>query len=251
MTLRTGDVHIGRVRVPLETASAWIRDYTNAAINVVSARPYAFPAYDCYDGGTNEPDRLTDGDLLAPGLLNVPVKIRSFYGLQRVRGQLEEALRHPVLEKPLAEIADPEEYRPAVRALYGVLDDPATRPWGVSGTTLSKVLHRKRPHSVVLHDRWVRACYVGDGAPVPRANDRTWADYMVLVTDAIRKDIASQPEVFGALEAAAGESAHLSHARLLDILAWNSKGDAPAQGPDETLSEGEEATDGDPDSATK
>lgn len=109
MTLRTGDVHVGRVRIPLGTASAWVRDYTNAAINVVSARPYAFPAYDHYDRGTNEPDRLTDGDLLAPGLLNVPVKIRSFYGLQRVRGQLEEALRHPVLEKPLADIADPEE----------------------------------------------------------------------------------------------------------------------------------------------
>ncbi|GAB3753480.1 hypothetical protein GCM10027599_14670 [Yimella radicis] len=67
----------------------------------MSARPYAFPACDCYDGGTNEPDRLTDADLLAPGLLNVPVKIRSFYGLQRVRAQLEEALRHPVLEKPI------------------------------------------------------------------------------------------------------------------------------------------------------
>lgn len=74
---------------------------------------------------------------------------------------------------------------------------------------------------------------------------------MVLVTDAIRKDIASQPEAFGALEAAAGESARLSHARLLDILAWNSKGDAPAEGPDATSFEGEEATGGNPGSATK
>ena len=67
----------------------------------MSERPYAFPAYDCYDGGTAEPDRLTDGDLLAPGLLNVPVKIRSFYGLQRVRGRLEEALRQPILERAI------------------------------------------------------------------------------------------------------------------------------------------------------
>ena len=235
MTIHTGDhVRIGRVEVPLETASAWVRDYTDAAHSVVSQRPYAFPAYDRYDGGTTEPDRLTDGDLLAPGLLNVPVKVRSFYGLQRVRGRLEDALRHPVLERPLADVAT-AQLASAVRALYKVLDDPATRPWGVGGTTLSKVLHRKRPHCVVLHDRWVRACYVGDDAPVRSAHHRSWADYMVLITDAVRNDIASQPEAFGVLETAAGERGELSHARLLDILAWNSKGDAPAQGPDESI----------------
>lgn len=251
MALHTGDVRIGRVVVPLETASIWVRDYTNEARNVVSERPYAFPAYDRYDGGSTEPDRLTDGDLLAPGLLNVPLKIRSFYGLQRVRDRLEEALRDPVLERPLADVADPEAYRPAVQALYEVLDDPATRPWGVGGTTLSKVLHRKRPHSVVLHDRWVRACYVGDGAPVPRAHGRTWAEYMVLITNAIREDIASQPAVFGVLNAAAGERGRLSDVRLLDIVAWHSKGDAPGQGPDEILPDGAEATASDPDPAIK
>ncbi len=217
MMLHTGDVRIGQVVVPLETASAWIRQYTNAARNVLSEHPYAFPAYDCYDGGTTEPGRLTDGDLLAPALLNVPVNIRSFYGLQRVRAQLEEALSHPVLEKPLADVVDPDELRPAVRALYEALDDPTTRPWGVGGTTLSKVLHRKRPHSVVLHDRWVRACYVGDDAPVRRARGRSWADYMVLITHAVREDIASQAGVFRVLERAAGRPGLLSHARLLDI----------------------------------
>lgn len=235
-----GDVRIGRVVVPLETATAWIRDYTDAASNAVSRRPYAFPAYDGYDGGTAEPDRITDGDLLAPSLLNVPVKIRSFYGLQRVRGRLEAALRHPVLEQPLADVADLDELGPAVRALYDVLDDPATRPWGVSGTTLSKVLHRKRPHSVVLHDRWVRACYVGEDGPVHPDRGRSWADYMVLITTAIREDIASQREVFGVLQASVGEPGHLSDARLLDILAWRSKGDAPAQGPDETVPDEEQ-----------
>lgn len=240
MTIHAGDhVRIGRVEIPLEVASAWVHDYTDAAHNVVSQRPYAFPAYDRYDGGTTEPDRLTDGDLLAPGLLNVPVKIRSFYGLQRVRGRLEDALRHPALERPLADMADPEELAWAVRALYEVLDDPATRPWGVGATTLSKVLHRKRPHSVVLHDRWVRACYVGDDAPVPSAKDRSWADYMGLITDAVRNDIASQREAFRVLEAAAGEQGELSHVRLLDILAWNSKGDAPAHGPDEDILDAE------------
>ncbi|WP_076263688.1 DUF6308 family protein [Intrasporangium flavum] len=242
MTTHTGDVRIGRVVITLDTASAWIRDYTNSAGNMVSARPFAFPAYDNYDGGTTEPDRLTDGDLLAPGLLNVPVKIRSFYGLQRVRGQLEEALRHPILEEPLADVEDREELQQAVRGLYEVLDDPTSSPWGVGGTTLSKVLHRKRPHSVVLHDRWVHACYVGDDAPVGRAKGRTWADYMVLITDAIKQDITSQPGAFGILRAAAGEPGRLSDVRLLDILAWNSKGDAPAVSPDDSNSDDEEAS---------
>jgi hypothetical protein len=232
MTIQTGEhVRIGRVEISLGTAFAWVRGYTDAAHNAVSQRPYAFPAYDRYDGGTAEPDRLTDGDLLAPGLLNVPVKIRSFYGLQRVRGRLEDALSHPVLERPLADLTDPEELASAVRALYEVLDDPATRPWGVGGTTLSKVPHRKRPHCVVLHDRWVRACYVGDDAPVPSVKDRSWAEYMVLITDAVRNDIASQPEAFSVLEMAAGGQGELSHARLLDILAWHSRGTLPLMDP--------------------
>ncbi|WP_295696717.1 DUF6308 family protein [Lapillicoccus sp.] len=215
MVVREAEVRIGRVVVSLETASAWIRDYTNAASNVVSERPYAFSAYDCYDGGTAEPDRLTDGDLLAPGLLNVPVKIRSFYGLQRVRGQLEEALRRPVGETPLAAVSDLQELKQAVQALYEVLDHPAVRPWGVGGTTLSKVLHRKRPHSVVLHDRWVRACYVGDDAPVPHAKARSWADYMILITEAIREDIATQHGGFEVLQAATRKSGLLTDARIL------------------------------------
>jgi len=57
--------------------------------------------------------------------------------------------------------------------LYAVLDGLAAKPWGVEGTTLSKVLHRKRPQSLVLHDRWVRACYVGGDGPVPRAQERS------------------------------------------------------------------------------
>lgn len=239
MTAQTQDIRVGRVLIPLETAAAWVREYTHTAHNLVSEHPYAFPAYDRFDGGTTEPSRLTDGDLLAPGLLNVPVKIRSFYGLQSVRGRLEEALGDPRLDTPLAEVADREELRPVVLALYGVLDDSTTRPWGVSATTLSKVLHRKRPHSVVLHDRWVRACYVGDDAPVPVDKGRSWADYMVLITEAIRDDIANQPAAFSLLQGAVGGPGHLSDVRLLDIVAWNSKGDAPAASWDERPRDGD------------
>ena len=139
-----------------------------------------------------------------------------------------------------------------MRALYDVLDDPTTRPWGVGGTTLSKVLHRKRPHSVVLHDRWVHACYVGDGAPIPRAPDRTWADYMVLITNAVRGDIVSQPEAFGVAESGCRASRQSSVTSGFST-SWLGTPRATTRHRDLTSpsSDGEEATGWEPDSAIK
>ena len=90
-------VTVGHVPIPMDTAMGWVLDYTDAARNEVATSPYAFPAYDRFDGGSNRPDRLTDADLLAPTLLNVPVKIRSFYALQRARPALELALANRLL----------------------------------------------------------------------------------------------------------------------------------------------------------
>jgi hypothetical protein len=230
-------VQVGGVRVPLDTACAWVSEYTDAEANRSGKHPYAYPAYDTYQGGPGTDGSrgsgapaggvsrvvLSDGDLLAPVLLNVPVKIRSFYGLQRVRGQLEEALAHPDLAVPLVSITDPERVRAMVAPLYTVLDGQ-DRPWRVKATTLSKVLHRKRPQSVVLHDKWLRACYVGDGRPVPPAERRTWAEYMGEITIAVGNDLRTQPEAFTAIEAAVNPTATLSRVRLLDILAWKSQG---------------------------
>src|SRR4051794_30371964 len=80
------------------------------------------------------------------------VKIRSFYGLQRIRGRLERALANDELARPLAEI-DEDRTEDLVSPLYAALDNPSEQPWNVLGTTLSKILHRKRPNSLVLHDR--------------------------------------------------------------------------------------------------
>ena len=163
---------------------------------------------------------LTDGDLLAPAMLNVKIKIRSFYGLEAVRPALEKALGDEALATPLAEQTE-DEVRRTVPALYEVLDTP-DRPWGIKATKLSKVLHRKRPASVVLHDRWVYACYVGDGAPVPRARRRSWAEYMTLLTLAVRPDLRDQAAALDRVAEAAPDD--VSRVRLLDILAWRSQG---------------------------
>ncbi len=69
-----------------------------------TSRASSSPAYDRYDSGNKEPDRLNDADLLAPVLLNVRLSVRSFYGLQRVRAQLEEGWAHPDLALPLEQL---------------------------------------------------------------------------------------------------------------------------------------------------
>ena len=219
-------IRVGKVRVSLGTATAWVAQYTRAE-RAGSRSPYSYPAYDLFEKDHNERFRLSDADLLAPGLLNVPVKVRSYYGLLRIRPRLEQALANQDLEVPLAEIDSPARIAEMVKPLYAVLDDPDEKPWGVNGTTLSKVLHRKRPQSVVLHDRWVRACYVGKDAPVPKDKSRSWADYMAALTWAIGDDLRAQAEQFKALDAATSCPGQLSQVRLLDIVAWTSKGKSP------------------------
>jgi hypothetical protein len=242
MTTTTGEtVRVGAVTIPFATAQEWVRTYTTCDTN--GPDPYAYPAYDRYQREDNQPHQLTDADLLAPGLLNVPVKIRSFYGLQRIRPELEKALAHPGLDAHLTD-TDPTTIADSIGSLYEVLDDPDTKPWGVEGTTLSKILHRKRPHTLVLHDKWVRACYVGttDEHPVPRVQQRSWADYMTLITSAIAEDLRTQTATFAALDALTPAPGELSHVRLLDILAWTCQGRATSEAADASTGSGDRST---------
>ena len=108
--------------------------------------------------------------------------------------------------------------------MYCLLDE--TPLWNVQATTLSKILHRKRPRSIVLHDRWVWKCYIGTGA-VPHAESRSWAAYMVLMSLAIRDDLRNQSDQFAALARSSSGAASLTAVRLLDILAWRSQGETP------------------------
>jgi Family of unknown function (DUF6308) len=146
-----------------------------------------------------------------------------------LRPELEKALANEDLQVPLRELHDPDRVAAVVRPLYQVLDG-TTAPSGVKGTTLSKILHRKRPQTLVLHDTWVRACYVGeeDTAPVPRAQRRSWAEYVTLLSVAIGDDLRTQRDLFTRLDAATGAPGTISDVRLLDILAWMSKGAPPS-----------------------
>lgn len=215
-------IRVGVVTIPFPTADAWIQEYTDPK-GKNSTSPYAYPAYDFLDTAS-APDEVNDGDLLAPVLLNVRPTASAFYRLQAIKSPLAVSLSHRALGEDLASLSD-AQIRDAIRPVYAILDNERAEfgRRGLSGTTLSKVVHRKRPKALCLHDKWVEKCYVGDGRPVPQSKGRSWADYMVLLSIAMREDLTRDQEQFKQLRSSVlGEP--VSDLRLLDILAWRSKG---------------------------
>ncbi len=221
----SASVRVGLARVSVVEAADIVRRYTDESTNRLSAHPYAYPAYDSY--GLEEVGRdadssamLSDADLLAPLLLNVKVSLRSYYALQRVRVALDSALAGIELGMVLADASDDEIAR-LVAPLYAVLDENDVP--GVKATTLSKVLHRKRPAFLVLHDSWVRACYLGTPR-VPVTRTRSWSNYMSLISQAIADDLRTQHEIFADLASRVAGTTPLTSLRILDVLAWTLRG---------------------------
>lgn len=222
------EIKVGGVVVPLNTAKDWVRDYTSTQ-EPGAAKPYSYPSYDHYQGG-GRANELSDGDLLAPVLLNVMGNrtIRTFTSLQAIRRSLESALVNVPVGESL-ESMDSESASPLLEALYALLDLPDRQAHypGVRGTTLSKVLHRKRPAFIPLYDKWVDRCYVGSlesGRPVQPDKNRTPASFMSEVAVAIGDDLRNQREAFARLDSATRIPGDLTHLRLLDIIAWTSRG---------------------------
>ena len=69
--------------------------------------------------------------------------------------------------------------------------------------------------------------------PIQWDEDRSWSDYMVAITLAIGHDLRTQTEAFDLLGKATSSPGDLTDVRLLDIVAWTSKG-AMASRPTET-----------------
>lgn len=217
------NITVGSVTIPSAVAAEWIANYTDVARHSTKA-PSAYPAYDCLETGST-PETLNDGDLLAPTLMNAAPSASAFYRLQAMSPRLEAALSNCPHE-PLATVSE-DTIREVVGHLYAVLDDDhQSHPsHGLGGTTLSKVLHRKRPHALCLNDQFVWSCYVENG-PIPRVRVRAWADYMTELTMAMREDLITQESKFQALRRHV-KGKQLSDLRILDILAWTSKGISP------------------------
>lgn len=205
-------VHVGSIEVPLVEATRAIRDYTD------DSSSFAWPYYDHLDTRT-APTELGDADLLAPTLLNAAPKIVGFAGLQKdaIRTRLEQGLERLSNAPPLVKASDSDIE--AVGDLYSVLDDPGV-PF-IKGTTLSKVLHRKRPGLIPLYDSNVWLAYGTD--PVLRRDGpprgRTWAKFSALLASAMQRDLNRTPRAWADLTALVGDGS-LTPVRALDILAW-------------------------------
>ncbi len=191
--------------------------YFDADRNRSARRPFAYPAYDQLQTGTG-PDELNDSDLLAPGMLNASISVAGLYTLQRICPRLEAALRRTPAAVTLSAAVDDGSLRSRMKSFFGVLDEQDLPH--IRLTTLTKVLHRKRPNFLPIHDQFVKTCYLGDnGFPVHPNPDRTWADYYTDFAAAIDGDLRAQT---GALERLREESGALvSLLRILDVIAWN------------------------------
>jgi hypothetical protein len=88
-------VRVGGREVAASVAREWVRTYLNGARG-----QFGYPSYDGYRTN-DDPQSLCDGDLLAPVLLNVQVKIGSFADLRACLHDLEAALRYVPLDVEL------------------------------------------------------------------------------------------------------------------------------------------------------
>ena len=152
----TASIAVGTKTIAWDDAERVLTQYTAADANARAKKPFAYPAYDLMDSGA-APSRLTDGDLLAPQLLNVQVKLAAFYSLQRLRPRLELALADSRLGTPLAK-QDDRMIEETVTPLYAVLDDEP--PMGSRGRPSPRCSIASDRISIVIHDANVQACYL-------------------------------------------------------------------------------------------
>lgn len=91
---------------------------------------------------------------------------------------------------------------------------------GARGTTLSKVLHRKRPSFIPLWDSNVEQVYQG-GTPakVPRVKGRSWEVFMPLFGAAVQADLQREADFWSGIVAMA-PGPPITPLRALDIVAW-------------------------------
>jgi len=146
------ELKIGNRDVSMRDAKNWVSEYTSAPKDL--KKPFGFPWYDRYDTGNS--NLLVESDLLAPVLLNVRISIAAFASLSRITPELNKILETIDTE---AALVDSDDLLP-IHELFAVIDD--CKPFGVLGTTLAKVLHRKRPGFIPLYDSAVESCLLSE-----------------------------------------------------------------------------------------
>lgn len=178
---------------------------------------YGYPMSDGFDGG-GDAWRLTDGDLLAPALLNVPVRLPAFYALQSVRPQLEAWLGQTAPDARLVDASDEDLER--LGELFSLPDSGIP---GVRGVILAKVMHRKRNvHTPVRQVRLPLLRRPRRHRAAKIEPKRSWHDFMILLAQAMQADLRRETERFQSLTELASGSVSITPLRALDIVAWSS-----------------------------
>lgn len=174
-----------------------------------------YPAYDSFSVETRC-GPLTDPDLLAPALLNSLQKpLRAYYSLQQIKPILNERLeRLDEISAGETLMTASDKTLEAVAALYGVLDDHAVPQ--VKLVTLSKVLHRKRPHLIPITDSQIQACYRPLLGVKPH---RTYKTFVLEWLAYAKDDLSTQVGAFEEL-AALAPAQPIGPLRALDIAGW-------------------------------
>ncbi|MEP7762384.1 DUF6308 family protein [Sanguibacter sp. 25GB23B1] len=183
VTAARPDVRVGGARVDFDTARDHVRRHLNSP-----GEHGSYPAYDAYEGGPSE--FLSPADLLAPWLVGAPLEsVATYDALVDNLPAVNAVLRAIPMETSLAGATYDDIS--AVLDLYAFLD---THPMpGVSLTTFSSLLHRKRPRLVPLFDKRIARCYLDiEGAPLTRDDKRSYAAFAQLWLRAVQRDLDSQ-----------------------------------------------------------
>lgn len=210
------EVTVGGASCSFAEARGYVYPYLN---DHHSDTPWAwsYPAYDSYRGGST--GEVADADLLAIALLNAGRRpLPSYYGLQKLLPKINARLSHGELKGSLETAG--EKTLDAVVNLYNVVNEART-PY-VKLTTVTKVLHRKRPHLLPLFDQNIRRCYVYRGNRPPLAAYRTSEsrDFIESWVAHIRKDLVEGAEHWNELAKLAPETQPITPLRALDIVGW-------------------------------
>lgn len=177
---------------------------------------WAYPSYDGYDVG-RAAGPLVDTDLLAPLLLNVNrISIRTYERLIEALPQLQDGLDRIPTDWPLADAGAEDLDRLGV--LFGVLDGAGIK--GVRATTLSKLLHRKRPGFIPLWDQNVRRVYIGEAdLQIRPVKGRSWQQLMPIFATKVQDDLKRESAFWDQIVSLAPGPA-ITPLRALDIVAW-------------------------------
>lgn len=145
--------NVGTWQIRVQDAQEHVRRYTRSRADDAI---FAYSAHNQYPGsGTPHIDVQ---HLFAPTLLSVPMRnLRTYHSLVDVLPSLNETLKHldaeiglPSEESSLISV-DENGLEAAAAAAFAIPDN--NRPYGVQLTTLSKILHHKRPGILPIWDR--------------------------------------------------------------------------------------------------